>query len=246
MIDLSPGLIARYRALFAAAGAPSAAARARAAQIAANMTAYAEVSRRTGVHRAIVGIIHSLEGNLSFRTMLHEGGLLPGPTTKEPKGRGPFASWTDAAVDAIALKTKRAPVPDDPLVEGDPGPWTIEAALFWWERYNGWGYLQHHREVNSPYLWAGTPCYPRGKYASDGKFDPDLVSRQIGAAPLLAALFEIGAVARWRNEPLRAGAGGFYEQLRLQQMLNEFPGELLKVDGNAGPKTRARFKEVYP
>jgi lysozyme family protein len=46
----------------------------------------------------------------------------------------------------------------------------------------------------SPYLWAGTDIYRSGKYVADGRVDPDAVSKSIGAAAILKALFTRGAI----------------------------------------------------
>src|SRR5690606_14680775 len=66
--------------------------------------------------------------------------------------------------------------------------WSIEGTLDILERYNGLGY--RNKGLPSPYLWAGTDQYVKGKYVADGKFDPNHVDRQLGVAPILMKLRE--------------------------------------------------------
>lgn len=216
---------------------------------------YDALQYATGVPWCVAAIIHQLEGDGDFTTCLHNGDPLPGPTTHEPRGRGPFPDWESAAIDAIQMKTKRVGLGWDvatPGVDGvKPEAWTVEAMLYFLERWNGWGYMLNHDDINSPYLWAGTNHYERGKYASDGLYDPNLVSQQVGGAALLRALIDSGAWTEKREDIGVAGletlAPGEYEGARLQQTLNHL-GIVppLVVDGDLGPKTIARMKKVYP
>ncbi|WP_339376309.1 hypothetical protein [Calothrix sp. NIES-2098] len=43
----------------------------------------------------------------------------------------------------------------------------------------------------SPDLWLGTNLYTKGKYKSDGKWDADAVSAQIGVVALLKILIKV-------------------------------------------------------
>jgi lysozyme family protein len=72
--------------------------------------------------------------------------------------------------------------------------WSIRSCLFELEGYNGWGYRMYHSTVLSPYLWSYTNHYTKGKYASDGKWDANLVSQQPGAAALLRVMVDSGVV----------------------------------------------------
>jgi hypothetical protein len=97
-----------------------------------------------------------------------------------PAGRGPFASWEDAAVDA--------------LVNCSPHParnkdWHIGAALTKLEEYNGLGYAARGRP--SPYIWSGTDQYRSGKYVRDGVYDPAAIDSQLGCAGLLMAMMAL-------------------------------------------------------
>lgn len=127
-----------------------------------------------------VAMIHLMECNLSFSHYLGNGQPLNKKTTIAPKGRGAFKTWEEGAIDAIKYQ-KLDKVQD----------WSIGNALEMWERFNGWGYVLYHPDVNSPYLWSGTNHYIAGKYVSDGKFDKNAVSTQIGIAPVFGEMLKL-------------------------------------------------------
>ena len=129
----------------------------------------------------VISCIHALEAGLSFDKNLHNGQSWKKKTTWVPKGRGPFSSWETAALDAFSLKTSLF-----------PKEWTVEATLDFLERYNGLGYRKYHQDVNTPYLWSGSNHYEKGKYVSDGKFDKNAVSKQVGAVLILKGLYYNG------------------------------------------------------
>jgi lysozyme family protein len=125
-----------------------------------------------------VATIHYRECDLNFSQNLSNGDPLTARTVNEPKGRpvkgNPPFTWEECAVDALQLKGV------DKITD-----WSIPNMLKTFEDYNGDGYLKYHPTVNTPYVWSGTNLYTKGKYASDGKFDPNLVDKQIGCAVLL-------------------------------------------------------------
>jgi lysozyme family protein len=41
------------------------------------------------------------------------------------------------------------------------------------------------RGIPSPYIWASTDQYTRGKYVADGHFDPNAIDHQLGCAALI-------------------------------------------------------------
>lgn len=150
---------------------------AQAAKIEANRARYEAVSARTGVPWDVIGVIHYRESSGSFAGVLHNGQKIIGTgkkTTLVPRGRGPFSSWEEAAVDALMNCHPRAGLNKD---------WSIAGTLDLLERYNGLGY--RHKGVPSPYLWAGTDQYVKGKYVADGRYDPNHVDQQLGVAALL-------------------------------------------------------------
>jgi lysozyme family protein len=129
-----------------------------------------------------IAIIHQMEGEMNWGTYLGNGQSWKKKTTIVPKGRGPFQSWEQGAIDAITQFGLNK-IQD----------WSIGATLETFERWNGWGYVTYHPDINSPYLWSGTNHYTKGKYVADGKYDAWVVSLQIGAAPLLKAVMNKAA-----------------------------------------------------
>jgi len=112
-------------------------------------------------------------------------------TRDVPKGRlpspNPPYSWEQSAEDAYYVC--------DHL---DLVPWhKLPAALQAIEAFNGTGYQRYHPDVPSPYLWAGTTVYLRGKYVEDGRFDRFAVDKQVGAAAILKRAAERGIALPW-------------------------------------------------
>ncbi len=139
---------------------------------------YEEVAEMVGCPWYFIGPIHYRESSLSFRRHLHNGDPLIDRTIHVPKGRPekgiPPFTWEESAVDALLLRGV------DKIKS-----WTMPVLLEEFELYNGLGYQKYHPSVKSPYLWSGSSYYGKGKYSSDGHFDPELVDKQIGCAPLL-------------------------------------------------------------
>lgn len=150
-----------------------------------NRARYLAVARQTGVPWFVIAVIHQRESSGSFAGVLHNGQKIIGTgrkTTIVPKGRGPFASWEEAAIDALVNCAPYAARNTD---------WSVGGTLALLERYNGLGY--YNRGLPSPYVWAGTDQYVKGKYVRDGVFDPNYVDQQLGCAALLMAMREIDA-----------------------------------------------------
>jgi lysozyme family protein len=145
------------------------------------MPIYNEVSNQINpkIPWYFIGIIHMMEASCRFSCHLHNGDPLlhrtvhvpEGRPIHEPKTKGGY-TWLESACDALCMKGFNS-----------EDNWTIELMLERFEKYNGFGYAK--RGLLSPYIWCGTEYYHSGKYVSDGHFDPDAVSKQIGAAPLL-------------------------------------------------------------
>ncbi len=145
-----------------------------------------ERMRPGGVPAPVIFGLHGRESTWSFTRHLHEGSPLSGRTKFVPKGRpltpDPPYTFEQSAEDALyVLKS---------LHRKD---WTdAETALQTIEAYNGLGYQKYHSAVPSPYLWAGTTLYSRGKYVADGKFDGMAVDKQLGVAAILKRMQERG------------------------------------------------------
>lgn len=141
---------------------------------------YQSVSDKTGVPVHIIAVIHEREASQSWAANLAQGDPWNTVSIHVPRHQGPFKSWEDAAVNAL----KRSP----PFAS-QWSDWSTGGALTLLEEYNGLGYFK--RGVPSPYLWAGTSIYHRGKYIADGHFDPNAVDHQLGCAGLLQKMMQI-------------------------------------------------------
>ncbi|MGY3513128.1 hypothetical protein [Bradyrhizobium lupini] len=141
---------------------------------------YQAVERETGVPWSAIAVIHERESSQDWGASLAQGDPWNRVSVHVPAGRGPFASWEAAAIDALV----RCP----PFL-AQHNDWSIAAALTALETYNGIGYAA--RGVPSPYLWSGTNQYRAGKYVRDGVYDPSKVDPQLGCAALIIALMEL-------------------------------------------------------
>lgn len=148
---------------------------------------YDPVEQKTKVPWYAVAAIDMRESSFRHDRYLGNGQLLTQRTTIVPKGRGPFKSWHEGAIDALTLT--RFPH----LGEGQH--WDIVTTLIKLENYNGLGYAS--RGLPSPYLWGATTVQRPGKYVADGHFNPTAWDYQPGCAALLLALKE------WHGVDLR-------------------------------------------
>lgn len=135
---------------------------------------YKAVEKLTGVPWWFIAVVHEREASQNWNTQLGQGDPLNKKSIHVPKGRGPFKTWEDGAVDAL---TKCAPFASKNT------DWSPGGALAMLEKYNGLGYANKGRP--SPYIWAGTDQYISGKYIADGVYDPNKVDTQLGCAGLL-------------------------------------------------------------
>lgn len=144
-----------------------------------NQERYMVVSSACGVPEKLIFALHYRESSLSFAGVLHNGENILGTgrkTSLVPRGRGPFATWGEAAIDALLLKKSIF-----------PSEWTFETMCEFAERFNGLGYRK--RGELSPYVWAGTSKHDEtGKYVSDGKYSSTAIEKQLGIAALLLGL----------------------------------------------------------
>lgn len=136
-----------------------------------------------------IGIIHKREGDCDFSQQLANGDSINERTVNVPAGRPidgePPFTWEQCAWDCVKYKSW------DQIAE-----WSLTRLLYEFERNNGFGYRKYHN-IYSPYLWSFTNHYQKGKYASDGNFDTELVDQQSGCAPLLKYLTDktLGIIA---------------------------------------------------
>ena len=141
--------------------------------------------RRDGVPAPVIFCLHYRESTNDFSRHLHEGSPLTHRTRFVPKNRLPNAeppfTWEQSAEDAIYVCDR---------LQGD---WrSLARALDRIEGYNGLGYRA--RGLPSPYLWAGTVLYERGKFVGDGRFGATAVDAQLGCAAILKRMVQRGLV----------------------------------------------------
>lgn len=143
---------------------------------------YQQVESEVRVPWAFVGVIHGMECGFNFAGHLHNGDKLTARTVNVPKGYpkvgDPPFTWLQSALDALRLK-KLDQVTD----------WSLPHMLYLLEGYNGFGYRR--RGLPTPYLWSFSNVYEKGKFVADGKFDPEAVSKQCGAALMLKAVLTV-------------------------------------------------------
>jgi len=135
---------------------------------------YKAVEKITNVPWWFIAVVHEREASQNWNTYLGNGQALNKKTTIVPTNRGPFKTWEDGAVDALVNCPPHASKNKD---------WSIGGALTMLEQYNGTGYAQMGKP--SPYVWAGTDQYEKGKYVADGKYSSETVDTQLGCAGLL-------------------------------------------------------------
>ncbi len=146
---------------------------------------YMPVRLATGVPWWVVGCIDCREEAFRHDRHLVNGDPLSSPTSHVPVGVGPFENWFDGAAFAMKHSGMRAR-PD------------VISYLIDLEKYNGEGYHGHPNPeapaspCPSPYLWSGTNIYTKGKFGSDGKFDPALIDLQSGCVALVKCLINLG------------------------------------------------------
>lgn len=151
-----------------------------------NWARYKIVADYFGAPAYAPALIHCREASFDFTTHLANGDPLfakdgtPLKTVHFPQDLGPFANWEAGAIAALEQKGWHKGM-----------RWDVANCLIRLEAYNGFGYrytTDDGRPINSPYVWSMTNQYSKGKFGSDGKFDPNLVDKQCGCAPIMMAL----------------------------------------------------------
>ena len=148
---------------------------------------YQIVEAKTNVPWSIIAVIHERESSQSWLASLAQGDPWNRVSIHTPKGRGPFHSWEDAAIDALVICSPHAASWKD---------WSIGGALTLLEQYNGLGYAMH--DIPSPYIWASTDQYHSGKYIADGHFDPNAIDHQLGCAALLKSMMFLDPTVKFQ------------------------------------------------
>lgn len=144
---------------------------------------YVRLFEATSVPPQVVAVINEREAGGNLKGVLHNGELIVGTNRKTslvPAGRGPFATFFDAGVDAFRKEGL------DGFNWHEGGPARVAYGL---EKFNGFGY--RGKGIHSPYLWAGTNHYLRGKYVADRKFSPTAVDQQLGGMAVLRRMMDL-------------------------------------------------------
>jgi lysozyme family protein len=152
-----------------------------------NKNRYEAVAEKLGIPWYFVGVVHCMEASLNFNAHLHNGDPLNQrtvhvPANRPPNGNPPF-TWEESATDALSMRNL------DKVKD-----WSLPSLLYHLEGYNGYGYRSQDPPINSPYLWSYSENYASGKFVADGKYDPDAVSKQCGAAVILRQMVTEGVI----------------------------------------------------
>jgi lysozyme family protein len=143
---------------------------------------YKEVSDKLGIPQVFIATSFEREASSDFRLSPAQGDRWDRVSVHVPRGRGPFPSWTAAAIDSYTL---------DKLDRVGKENWTWARFCYEGELFNGFGYRAHG--VHTPYLWAGSNNYTSGKFVADGRFDPNHVDTQLGIVPVARAMAQMDA-----------------------------------------------------
>lgn len=149
---------------------------------------YERVQAVTGVPWFVVAVIHERESSQSWDSQLAQGDPLGEKSIHVPAGRGPFATWEGGAFDALVNCHPYAARNKD---------WSVGGTLTKLEEYNGLGYA--NKGIPSPYVWSGTNIYTKGKYTSDGHYDPDKVDLQPGCAALILHMMDADPTIQFKQ-----------------------------------------------
>jgi lysozyme family protein len=172
---------------------------------------YEAVQDALGIPWEVVAAIHYRESSFSFTKHLHNGDPLDKLTTRVPAGRpvgwmelpAKDRTWFRSAIDALRTRVKAV-----------KGEWTDETIADFCERFNGLGY--RNKGLPSPYVWSGTDKYEKGKYVADGKFNPNVVDKQLGIMVIVHGLRVIEAPvideSRVMLQPLRQLSKNFHSR----------------------------------
>lgn len=145
---------------------------------------YQSVEKATGLPWPMVAVLHRRESDADFNTYLGNGQSLNRRTTIVPKGRGPFRSFLEGAIDAVKIEGW-----------GSVKDWRLEKMLYYTMLFNGTGY-----GANSPYVWGGTNIQKRGKYVADHVYNPLAWDPQPGTAPLFQMIAKLDPTVKYIRE----------------------------------------------
>lgn len=213
---------------------------------------YEKVRVKLGIPIVVQATICERESGSNFSRSPAQGDRWDRVSVNVPRGRGPFPSWYDSAIDAFHTVDH---------LDDNSAPWSMPYACWKWEGYNGFGYRAHGEA--SPYVVGGTNLQERGKYTSDGHFDPGAMDSQLGCLPIALRMIQLVPALAFGPgitplpvpvpipppAALPPGVGGTLAGTKwVQDALNKVLelDDPLDVDGSFGRQTRAvlrRFQE---
>lgn len=213
------------------------------------LTNFSVVKQRLGIPELITTPSFERECGCDFARSPAQGDRWDHVSTHVPKGRGPYSSWIECALDTYRREH----------LEQHSAPWSMAYACYWWEKINGFGYRA--RNLRSPYVVGGSNLQQPGKYIADGEFDRDHMDTQLGCLPIALRMVEIHPELSMGDalnvvslpivtappvQPVPAAFGGSltgakWVQASLNVVLHLNPP--LKVDGSFGRKTAAAVRQ---
>lgn len=156
---------------------------------------------------------------------------------------GPFTgpnAWTNAQVAAYEI---------DGLDKVGAANWVWARACYEGEVFNGMGYRA--RGVHTPYLWAGTSLYVRGKFTGDGVYSATTEDEQLGIVPVMWEMVRMRSQLAFADAfpeaipspPIvpapQPAPAALHDATELQTDLNKLGADpQLRVDGNFGRMTK--------
>lgn len=149
----------------------------------------------------VIAAIHHLEGGANPATQILNGQKWNQKSTIVPKGCGPFSSFEESLKFAITRYASAASWNIDLSKKN----WNDIGWVFWFlESWNGFTYRKlknpNTTPLNaSPYIYSGAvlngnPLFVKGKDVSDGNFQAEAPSSEVGAMAFIKYLESSGAI----------------------------------------------------
>lgn len=144
---------------------------------------YEEIAAKAMCPWYLVGILHCTQSRFDFSSHYYNGDPLSDRTVNYPAGKPtdgmPPFSWEQSALSALR-----------DFGAGNIVVWDVAHVLYFCESVHQFNYRDGYgKEVTppyrSPYLWAMTNHYIKGRFHDDGKFDPNSVYSSVGVAAVL-------------------------------------------------------------
>lgn len=142
---------------------------------------YEQVAAKVDLPAPLIAALHWRESSGDFTRYLHQGDRLGRPAVNVPKNIPVFHEWEPAAIHALNMKGSIA---KQLALDGQTKD--LAAIATYAEMYNGLGY--HYKGKASPYVYAGTNKYTKGKYVKDGVYNANVKDQQVGVMAMWEAI----------------------------------------------------------